>query len=47
MANLKELEERVKSLEMIAHPPVKWEEKIRILEEELKGLVEKLEKYGI
>ena len=45
--SLKELEERIESLEMMAHPPVAWEEKIKQIREELDHLYEKLARYGL
>jgi hypothetical protein len=43
----RDLEERVENLEMMAHPPVEWETKIKRIRKELDLLHKKLEKYGL
>ena len=47
MASLNELKDRIEALEEDSHPPVAWQRKIDDLENTVKALIEKLEKYGI
>ena len=46
-SKMEEIDRRLTALEENSHPPVKWEEKINQIREELDHLYEKLARYGL